>query len=386
MKQLLTLVLILIHLTPATAQLMGNNTFTLTNQRSLDGKQYNLVAGKSVPYATGAEFLLTVPATRRHIGQIAYVTKGTGVVVWQFTGGIADVNFKEIANAAPDSTRFKSTYSARLDSQALANSIIANKGWGKQGNAGTNPSLDFIGTIDAQDLVIRTGGVVVGRYKTGTNAYQGIGSVATGSGSFSVATGIATGMYSSAFGAGQASGYNSLASNEAFATAYASFATTRSRAEAPYANSAGVGSIARGFSATVVGMYNDISTTQSTDPSLTNRMFDVGVGTGEGARKSAMVVLGNGNVGIGTVTPGSILHVVGSLKLVTGQQHAGYVLTSDAAGEAEWKVPALSKVTKAQRDAIVAPTAGLMVYQTDFTPGLRTYNGTSWMKVTETAD
>lgn len=46
----------------------------------------------------------------------------------------------------------------------------------------------------------------------------------------------------------------------------------------------------------------------------------------------------------------------------------------------------LPRMTKAQRDAISSPSAGLAVYQTDNTPGLRVYNGTNWMRFTETAD
>lgn len=46
----------------------------------------------------------------------------------------------------------------------------------------------------------------------------------------------------------------------------------------------------------------------------------------------------------------------------------------------------LPRMTKTQRDAISSPVAGLAVYQTDNTPGLRVYNGTNWMRYTETAD
>lgn len=44
------------------------------------------------------------------------------------------------------------------------------------------------------------------------------------------------------------------------------------------------------------------------------------------------------------------------------------------------------RMTKTQRDAIASPATGLMIYQTDNTPGLRVYNGTNWMRFTETAD
>jgi hypothetical protein len=43
-------------------------------------------------------------------------------------------------------------------------------------------------------------------------------------------------------------------------------------------------------------------------------------------------------------------------------------------------------MTKAQRDLIAAPVAGMAIYQTDNTPGLRVYNGANWMRFTETAD
>ena len=46
----------------------------------------------------------------------------------------------------------------------------------------------------------------------------------------------------------------------------------------------------------------------------------------------------------------------------------------------------LPRMTKTQRDAISTPLAGLAVYQTDNTPGLRVYNGTNWMRFTETID
>ncbi|MDB6064950.1 MAG: hypothetical protein JWR26_1158 [Pedosphaera sp.] len=46
----------------------------------------------------------------------------------------------------------------------------------------------------------------------------------------------------------------------------------------------------------------------------------------------------------------------------------------------------LPRMTKTQRDAISSKVAGLVIYQTDNAPGLRVYNGTSWMRYTETAD
>jgi len=45
----------------------------------------------------------------------------------------------------------------------------------------------------------------------------------------------------------------------------------------------------------------------------------------------------------------------------------------------------LGNMTKAARDALTL-SAGLVIYQTDNTPGLRVCNGTNWMRFTETID
>lgn len=78
-----------------------------------------------------------------------------------------------------------------------------------------------------------------------------------------------------------------------------------------------------------------------------------------------VTIQGSGNVGIGTTSPGAsnLLELASTTK--------GFVLP---------------RMTKAQRDAIFTPVAGMAVYQTDNTPGLRVYNGTNWMRFTETAD
>lgn len=91
-------------------------------------------------------------------------------------------------------------------------------------------------------------------------------------------------------------------------------------------------------------------------------------GTGGGAASDERMKIDNvGRVGIGTQAGG----------IATS---AALDITSTTRGLL------LPRMTKTQRDAISSPVAGLAVYQTDNTPGLRVYNGTNWMRYTETTD
>src|SRR6478736_4672089 len=42
----------------------------------------------------------------------------------------------------------------------------------------------------------------------------------------------------------------------------------------------------------------------------------------------------------------------------------------------------IPRMTKTQRDAIASPATGLMIYQTNSTPGFYYYDGTKWVAVT----
>ena len=64
---------------------------------------------------------------------------------------------------------------------------------------------------------------------------------------------------------------------------------------------------------------------------------DLVFGTNNAAR---VRIKNDGNVGIGTDTPGAKLDVAGAIKITDGSQGAGKVLTSDANGLATWSAPA----------------------------------------------
>ena len=98
----------------------------------------------------------------------------------------------------------------------------------------------------------------------------------------------------------------------------------------------------------VVGILND-------DLYLWNRENNhLRLGTNNSER---MIILNNGNVGIGTSIPGT------GAKLDISATDGGLLIP---------------RMTQVQRDAIGSPATGLLVYQTDNTPGFYYYNGTSW--------
>ena len=59
-------------------------------------------------------------------------------------------------------------------------------------------------------------------------------------------------------------------------------------------------------------------------------------------RSDALVILKNGNTGIGSSTPQDKLHVVGNIRMVDGNQATGKILVSDANGTATWTTPTAS--------------------------------------------
>lgn len=137
------------------------------------------------------------------------------------------------------------------------------------------------------------GATCFGRDTEATNSY------AFASGFFS----NADGQYSTAMG------FNSDAlAIGAFAAGY--------NADATGNYSVGIGHFvnANSFSSIAVGRYNigggNPSSWVGTDP-----IFEIGIGSSSSNKLNAMTVRKNGNVGLGTHTPGATLHVVGTVRI-----------------------------------------------------------------------
>ena len=116
-----------------------------------------------------------------------------------------------------------------------------------------------------------------------------------------------TGDYSFAMGySTTASGFTSTAlGNFTVASEYAATALGYSTLASGFGSVAiGIGTTAKGIGSSTVGIFND--NTDNPDPFTDmpdDRIFQIGNGTGV-TRSNALTVLRNGNVGVGTTTPG----------------------------------------------------------------------------------
>ena len=172
---------------------------------------------------------------------------------------------------------------------------------------------------------------------TGYNAIV-LGNLSRAAGNESFATGYsnraagnqstAMGIYNLASGPGSmAMGYNTVAGGnvatsmgyfteargdlsfvvgeDARATSYAAISMGRSTlASGSISTALGYFSKSKHFSGLVIGTYND--STNAADPANinnSNRLFQIGNGTADNARRNALTVLQNGNVGIGETSP-----------------------------------------------------------------------------------
>lgn len=203
--------------------------------------------------------------------------------------------------------------------QGVDTDCVVVAGWGLGGNAGTDDTVNFIGTTDAQDFVIRTndaeiarfgdnGGIALGTsygpfglpVASGQSSFA-FGSDATASASGSIAIGIGTTANEQA---STAMGIFSIASNPG-AFAVGTNGTNNTTASGESSVAIGRSVLARSFSESAFGSYTtdytpvgvvsgDISTFDDND-----RLFTVGNGLDDDNRSDAFTILKDGRVGIG---------------------------------------------------------------------------------------
>ncbi len=180
-----------------------------------------------------------------------------------------------------------------------------NTAWGLQGNASTNPATNFIGTTDYKPLYFRVNNNTIAKFDQQYSVSMGYGSNATGE-------------YSTAIGeSATASGYESTAIG-VLATASGEFSTALgigTRAIGSNSLAMGYNTSAKSLAETSLGLFNtDYTVANIAIFNPTDRLFSIGNGQSPTALSNALTILKNGNTGIGTSTPDSLLSVTKGVK------------------------------------------------------------------------
>lgn len=271
-----------------------------------------------------------------------------------FTSAIyndADAGIKFYSSSSPGGfytfPRTDGTINQVLSTDGAGQISWVDGGWSLTGNAGTIAGTNFIGTTDAEDFMVKTNGnqialfgqngnVALGSeivaFSLPTPIASGIGSLAAGGGStasgmFSTALGlvsvssgnmsmswgsideftsqpnVASGDGSTAFGEHTtASGLNSTAwGARTISSAFTSTAWGISSTASGYNSTAfGNHNTALSLSETVFGSYGtSYISVDDTNFNLTDRLVNIGNGTGAGFESDAFTILKNGETGIG---------------------------------------------------------------------------------------
>ncbi|NVK27397.1 MAG: tail fiber domain-containing protein [Flavobacteriia bacterium] len=207
------------------------------------------------------------------------------------------------------------------------------------------------------------GSVAIGEYSIASGQY----SFALGDGAEAEASGAL------ALGGGQpvAEGLNSLAIGPSSWSSSESSVAIGNGAFTLGTNSISIGNVrAQSFGEVAIGGYNTLYTPVSTDSvNIADRAFVIGAGTSPLERKDALVVLKNGNSGIGTSTPDTTLHLVGQFKYDDGNQAEGYILTSDSLGNASWAATQYTAEVFSVSGNVVQPGSAINESVDDFVFG-----------------
>jgi len=299
-------------------------------------------------------------------------------------------------------------------------------------------------TIDGTDGLVSTGTINVGATMPSGNGVRMIwnprkAAFRAGSpggtswddantGSYSVAFGylsIASGTYSAAFGGGaKATAHAAVAFGQACESSGVAAASFNSHNIASGSHSAafnidtnasGYGSVSFGNSTEANGSHSFVSGSRNTAASfaetvigagattyaittngatqfrsanLTDRLFVIGNGydannnnvMDDAERSDAMVVLKNGNIGIGSSTPQEKLHIVGKVRIADGSQAAGRILVSDANGTGTWQTNSATNAWGLGGNASTAPATNF-IGTTDAQPVVIRTNNTEKARI-----
>ncbi|WP_445457494.1 hypothetical protein [Flavobacterium sp. HNIBRBA15423] len=236
----------------------------------------------------------------------------------------------------------------RLDNSSSVATIATNTDWNLTGNTLSTGS-EYLGTNNYYALAFKVNGSNFGRFHPNGGISIGFGSTSNDNNSIAIGTSANSSASNEAIAIGNSStgsGFQSLAlginssatNNETIAIGKSTLVTGfRSIALGLSASSSNNNSLALGNSSVASGQQSTALGTES----AASGQNATAIGYQATATQANSIILGssvNGNnrVGIGTNTPDERLHVVGSMKIVDGNQGEGKVLVSDNHGKASW--------------------------------------------------
>jgi hypothetical protein len=343
MKRILFALIVLVFTINARAQVkIGDNPATLNSNSLLELESTD--KGLLLPRLTSAQVAAMNNPPKGMVlfnstDSSIYLRRDTGWVVlaisaasyWQATGNdIVNTNTGKISFLTNDEVVAKGSFGNgnNLTESGAGTKLI----WYPKKSAfraGTVTGTDW----DDANIGNYTIGLGYNAKANGLNATaigqdviaSGVAAIASGYGSEATSySSLALGYYSNATSDfATAIGYINTANNHAAtAIGYGNTASGEKSISIGYLSSAsgsqsmtlGTNIRAKGFSTVAVGMFNDpILTTDETVVTSTTPMFIVGNGSSSSTRSNAMVVRKDGNVGIGTNTPTSLLQVNGTV-------------------------------------------------------------------------
>ncbi|MGZ3929998.1 MAG: hypothetical protein ACXVPQ_08360 [Bacteroidia bacterium] len=262
------------------------------------------ISGASPNYTISSSPLLNLSANTLSI------TNGNSVSLPSYAAG----NGLSLSGASPNFT-------------LGATNTGTNAIWGTLGNSGSNSSINFIGTTDPVDLNFRTNNL--SRMILNSSGQMGIGhNMATTpgnalvhmakAGAFDTRLVLSGGDNSNSYGALISMGEN-LNSGSQGMTMKMDPVWNRLLFVNDFTGS--------GSPVVSIGGYSG-----------SNNGMTIGTGIWfQNPPTDGLLV--QGNVGIGTTSPATALHVNGPVTITDGTQNPGYVLTSNASGTGSWQKP-----------------------------------------------
>ncbi len=236
----------------------------------------NANTGNSVFNGTVKVGAYTLPATDGTNGQVLK-TNGSGGLTWSndngtsYTAGTGiSISGTTITNTAPDKTVVLTAGTGISVTGTYPGFTISNTGvggWALTGNAGTNPSVNFIGTTDANPLVFRVNNVRAGFIdydNTKGNTSFGYQNLISNIGTYNTAFGYNS-LYLNTSGS-----YNTGSGTYALYSNTTGYDNTANGSQALYANTTGYYNTANGYGALISNTTGYSNTANGADALYSN--------------------------------------------------------------------------------------------------------------------